>query len=435
MRLNWFSPLPPARTDIANYTARLLPPLAAHAEVKLWAPQEQWTELQRPSISIGNVLQKRLPWTEINFREFSIFQIGNDARFHGPLLDVYERHGGIVVLHDTNLHEMQRMRLVEGRQRPEAYLALLSRSGGAKAVAVGRRVLSGEISVDEAAAAYPLTDSVLQGAHGVVVHNPTQLKAVATRTSAPCLYLPLPYLPPEALPEPVQSKRQAGDPLRLILFGFLHGTNRRLESILQAWAQFPQRDRLRLTLFGEYDQAHVSRTLEESGLRQYAELHGYCSESEMDALLSKADLALNLRFPSRGEASGSLLRIWSHALPCFVSRSGYYAELDDALVTKIDPGSELIDLHHHWSRFLTAPEPYLRQGSAGLHHLKNHHTPAAYVERLMAFLPEAGRYRAQAYLERWLPHMTQKFMSPIPHWAAQARWRERIAAEVASWAP
>ena len=39
MRLNWFSPLPPARTEIANYTVRLLPALCASCDVTLWTDQ------------------------------------------------------------------------------------------------------------------------------------------------------------------------------------------------------------------------------------------------------------------------------------------------------------------------------------------------------------------------------------------------------------
>ncbi|HBL26059.1 MAG TPA: hypothetical protein DD490_04405 [Acidobacteria bacterium] len=38
MRLAWFSPLPPARSGIADYSAELLPHLAEHLEVEPPAP-------------------------------------------------------------------------------------------------------------------------------------------------------------------------------------------------------------------------------------------------------------------------------------------------------------------------------------------------------------------------------------------------------------
>src|SRR5204863_631305 len=36
MKLNWFSPLPPAATDLAHFTMRVLPALSQRADVTLW---------------------------------------------------------------------------------------------------------------------------------------------------------------------------------------------------------------------------------------------------------------------------------------------------------------------------------------------------------------------------------------------------------------
>ena len=42
MKINWFSPLLPARTDIAHYTARILPALKSSAQITLWTHQPEW---------------------------------------------------------------------------------------------------------------------------------------------------------------------------------------------------------------------------------------------------------------------------------------------------------------------------------------------------------------------------------------------------------
>ncbi len=39
MKINWFSPLPPARTDIAEYTVRVLPGLIKNCQLELWTDQ------------------------------------------------------------------------------------------------------------------------------------------------------------------------------------------------------------------------------------------------------------------------------------------------------------------------------------------------------------------------------------------------------------
>ena len=52
------------------------------------------------------------------------------------------------------------------------------------------------------------------------------------------------------------------------------------------------------------------------------QLHGYTPEKELNKVLEKSHLAINLRYPTMGEASGSQLRIWYHALPSSGDRRG-----------------------------------------------------------------------------------------------------------------
>jgi hypothetical protein len=434
MRLNWFSPLPPARTDIANFSARLLPSLARRAVVHAFASNPD-PDFAAPGVTVSALDPKRMPWTEVNFREFSVYQLGNDVRFHGVLLDLLERHGGILVLHDGNLHETQRMRYVEQQRRPDRYLAALAAEGGDDAVEIGRKVLRGEVSVMDAAARYPLTQSVLLGAHGVVVHNQGLLEELRNKTNAPILSLPLCLDDPAQWPAAPERSLEAGEPLRMVLFGFLHGANRRVCEILSAWASFSQRERLQLTIFGEYDKAQLEGQLRELGLREQVELHPFLEEAAVARILDSAHLALNLRYPTRGEASGSLLRIWRHALPCFVTRSDYFASLDDSTVTFISPHREAEDLHEAWSRFLAKPAPFFAQGATGRARLERDHTPDRYAEQFIGFLETVARQRTGSYLERWLPQMAHEHLATIPDRFAQQHWRKRIAEEMQSWVP
>jgi hypothetical protein len=43
MKINWFCPLPPAKTSIADdYLAGILPSLNRHCELTLWTDQSSW---------------------------------------------------------------------------------------------------------------------------------------------------------------------------------------------------------------------------------------------------------------------------------------------------------------------------------------------------------------------------------------------------------
>src|SRR5919202_1759769 len=104
MLLNWFSPLPPAKTDIAHYTARLLPALRKRAEIILWADQAEWDAGLESYAEVRRYQPEHMPWVELNHGDMSIYHIGNNRLFHGAVWQVNRRHPGVVVLHDLCLH-------------------------------------------------------------------------------------------------------------------------------------------------------------------------------------------------------------------------------------------------------------------------------------------------------------------------------------------
>lgn len=434
MRINWFSPLPPARTDIANYTARILPALAQHAEVRLWTPQNEWDPELEAHAKIHSCLPDSLHWIDLSFADHTVYQIGNDHRFHGPILKHAEKHGGTIVLHDINVHEMQRMRYIDQQSDPMGYLTLLATYEGADGVLAGRQTIRKEISVDDAARSFPLTQSVTTGAHGVIVHNPAQVEYVRDRSRAPVGYVPLPYREPSQLPPVLPRTLTATEPVQMVMFGFLHGTNRRLIPFLRAWASMDDRAHYRLTLIGEI--AHTEELkaqIEAIGLSKYVRILGYVPEKELDAELAQAHLAINLRYPTRGEASGAMLRIWSHALPCLVTDLDYFAGLPDSTVLKIDPNHESQDIQNALNEFRAKPECVFEIGSNGRKYLETHHSPESYVENLLSFLSSASAYKPQACLDRYLPRIAHQFIASIPESLAQNHWIERISQEVPGW--
>src|SRR5438132_8346981 len=104
MNLNWFSPLPPARTDVAHYTTRLLPALAARAKVTLWTEQAEWTSTLEELATVRSYRIDSIPWAELNRTDVNIYQIGNNPIFHGSIWQISRLQAGIVVLHDLRLH-------------------------------------------------------------------------------------------------------------------------------------------------------------------------------------------------------------------------------------------------------------------------------------------------------------------------------------------
>ena len=91
MKINWFSPLPPAKTDIAHYTTRVLPALSALAQVTLWTDQREWDRALEQQAEVRAFRLGRVPWTELNRADANFYQIGNNPLFHGSIWQVSTR--------------------------------------------------------------------------------------------------------------------------------------------------------------------------------------------------------------------------------------------------------------------------------------------------------------------------------------------------------
>jgi glycosyltransferase involved in cell wall biosynthesis len=514
MRINWFSPLPPARTDIAHYTARILPALRARAEVVLWTNQSEWQPSLEDQAEVRRFDPGSLPWSLLDPAEATFFQIGNSSPFHRAIWQVCQEYPGIAVLHDVLLHDAVvnhcrispevegaypdgwtgerlsvafppggerwgtlRARRLTVRLRPPEWLpdglsvrvlpdvdgrpdirvippggrleivrdlpstagrielhfppsrhagGLDSRILGARLEATaiagpggqvrlngrenyletmeslygprGRRDAElhwrGVLSLDQMAGVYSCIPFMLPASRAVVVHSRMAERAVRRESRLPVVRLELPA--PLAIgPQPaetelltvadqfVPSTSAPAPPWRLVVFGYL-GPNRGLDSILEALRLLEERGLFHLHILGAlHDPGAVLGRIERLGLQELVTVHGPATEAKLEAALEGAHLALNLRYPTRGEASGAQLRIWRHALPSIVTRIGWYAEQPPDTVAFVRPGSMVEDLCAQLRSYAAEPERFVRMGLAGYRHFAAHHAPERYVAGLM----------------------------------------------------
>ena len=123
MRVAYYSPLPPSRSGIADYSALLLPALRERMDVVVARP--------------GRF--RRAPKADVH-----LYHVGNDPVEHGWIVEALERRPGVVVLHEFVLHH-----LVSGitlaRGDVEGYCAALEREAGPEGRDLGLAVQQGRI--------------------------------------------------------------------------------------------------------------------------------------------------------------------------------------------------------------------------------------------------------------------------------------------------
>jgi glycosyltransferase involved in cell wall biosynthesis len=113
--------------------------------------------------------------------------------------------------------------------------------------------------------------------------------------------------------------------------------NKRIPQLLEAFASLRRtQPGARLLLVGAAgDRFDVGRRLERLGLTEGVERLDYVPEDRMWSLMAACDVLVNLRYPTMGETSGSVIRALSLGRPLVVSDVGWFAELPDDVVVKV----------------------------------------------------------------------------------------------------
>jgi glycosyltransferase involved in cell wall biosynthesis len=359
--------------------------LSERAEVTLWTDQPAWYSSLERHATVRRFHPLDFRWDPLNHADAVFYNIGNDARFHRAITMVSRRFPGFSILHDVLLHDSVSFDCRERNDRA-AYLEIMHSHYGARGLRDGELHWKGVLSLRQMGPLYSCTPFFLESSLGAIVHSRTAERALEKEADVPVIRLPLPFPARRRPPRP----HEGGAPWKLVVFGYL-GFNRCVEQILTALAKLED-SRFHLHIYGE-ERAGAAALVEQLAVADRVTIHGFVPEPELDRALAAAHLAINLRYPTKGEASGSQLRIWSHGLPSLVTRTGWYAELPRDTVSFVRPQFLVEDLCAHLRAYAAEPAGYVESGLRGYDYFVERHLPAGYAAKIVDLAAHAPAYR------------------------------------------
>ncbi|HEX2163187.1 MAG TPA: glycosyltransferase, partial [Thermoanaerobaculia bacterium] len=393
LRLDVVSPLPPVRSGIADYTVDLLPHLAARPEVtelrvtRLPAQEvaaevvERWRPVPSDDTGAGG----RLP----------LYQMGNNL-YHEAVFDLAMERPGVLVLHDLVLHHLAVERTLS-RGVFDPYGDQLAADHGwiGEAVATTRRW--GGYS-DAGLFALPAHRTLLRRQRGVLVHSAWAAGVLAEEDpelAVRAVPMGVP-LPPDAGPPGGPAARAARRELGLPetapvvgSFGFQTPIKRTLAAV-RALAR-PGMEAVRLLVVGEVaPQVDLAGEALRLGVADRVTITGFVDGARFGRALAACDLAVNLRYPSAGETSASLLRLLAAGRGAVVSDYAQFTDLPAAAALSVPLGDE------EEVAALAALLPPLRadgarlaaMGEAARRHVAERHDPARAAAEIVAACAE-----------------------------------------------
>jgi len=313
LKVAFFSPLPPARSGIADYSAALLDELKKLVQVEVFSSRPQ------------------------SFRpkdfDVALYQVGNNIH-HDFCYEMALEYPGVVVVHEANLHHLIADLTIK-RGDWDAYLRAVEHEGGPEALAYAQRVRGLEVGPDYEG--LPMLRRLLSHSKAAIVHSgcvETELRGAGF--SGAVARIPHGAWIPNASRSDFRDRLGLDEATPLIgIFGFLKPYKRIAESLRAFRRLIRVHPQAKMILVGEpHPELQLQSLIRSLDLGSHVRVLGFRPIEEFVGYLAACDIILNLRYPTVGENSGTLMRALGLGKAVIVSEVGSFSELPDTICLK-----------------------------------------------------------------------------------------------------
>ena len=418
-RMAALSPLPPARTGIADDSAQFFPYLARYFDIDVYIEQR---ELDCEALTTQmRVFDARDFERNAARYDVVLYEVGN-SDFHLHMLRMLPRIRGIVMLHDAYLSGISRYIAVNSGD-PLHFQREMLHSHGARARALLAPAAGHRDPESIAVVELPTTKSVLDAAVGVLSHSPFNLR-VARRFYPEGWQAPYRTIPQIITRKPqvnAMSRAEARDRLGIASDAFVVATfghvvwtkcgDRLLDAFLASGLDMVPG--AMLVFAGQMADddfgMRLGNRLDDPTLAGKVRCTGYLGEHEYDDFLLAADLAVQLRIKSRGGTPKGVLDCLARGVPVAVNDDASYTDYPDYAVIKLAPEPAVAEIAALFERVRREPAWAATHAAAGYRYAREFHDgnrcAAAFAAAAHEFDEREKRARSSWWSDRFAPHL------------------------------
>jgi glycosyltransferase involved in cell wall biosynthesis len=315
-RIAWFSPLPPARSGIAAYSAELVPRLAPAHAIDCFSNE-----------TAGDFLWKahRDPYNLV------VYQLGN-APCHDFMWGYMAACPGLVVLHDARLHQARAHDLLEQERFDDYRQEFWYDHPQARRDFVEYAVagLGGPIYY-----CWPMLRVVMRTARCVAVHNArvaADLREEFPEVPVEAIHLgTVPFESADNAAGRARVRARFGVPENAVLFAAFGKmtAEKRIEVILRAFETMAgERGDVHLLLAGDTSEcAAIDAGRFSPALSARVHVAGYIPDQAIGEYLAASDACLCLRWPTALETSAAWVQCLAAGKPTVISDLAHLVDI------------------------------------------------------------------------------------------------------------
>jgi glycosyltransferase involved in cell wall biosynthesis len=388
MKLACVGPIGPLKTGISYFNERFVPFLQEHCTVELFTDRKVLTASPEAGAckipDIDELLSKPTAFDAI------LYHMGNNYRYHARIYRAMLQAPGFVLLHDCVLsHFFAKYYLESGNVRGfrRAFTACYPSSGS--------REIEQFLQMRGDFYRFAMAGIAARASRAAVAMN-NYGKGIVEREApdTPVLKINFPYFP--FLEEHADSvelfkkkRRIAPDVFVVTSIGHITPA-KRLDVALQGFQKFHKRFPKSVFLIAGQSSARSSvEHLIREWAPESARFLGYLERADVDALMQMSDVCVNLRFPSQGEMSSTLIDMMGRGKVVAVSNYAQFEEFPDEACIKINVGQQETD--ELASALLQVAADKQRAqviGNAARKHILEHHDSTVAAGALVEFIEQ-----------------------------------------------
>jgi glycosyltransferase involved in cell wall biosynthesis len=358
MKVGFHSPLPPAHTGVADYSAALLRGLRRLGEIEIGA--------NRADVQLYHVANNTVHW------------------------EIYRRaldQPGVVVLHDALLQHL--------------FMGALDEAGYVEEFAFNYGAWSRDLAADlwrnrassgmrPAYYRYPMLRRLAERSLAVIVHNPAAARIAREHAPYACV-IEIPHLFEDSpLPDSAEVLRLRPAPFVFAIFGYLRESKRVMAALRAFRRVHAARPGTALLLAGELVSSDLARAIDPFLRLPGVYRIGHMTDPEFRRAAVAADVCINLRYPTAGETSGIAIRLMGAGKPVIVTNGEETSRYPDGACLRVDAGAaeeEMLAAYMLSLRHL--PRLGLEIGRRAAEHIRHWHSlervAGLYWDTLCAF--------------------------------------------------
>jgi glycosyltransferase involved in cell wall biosynthesis len=345
MRIAYFSPLNPQKSGISDYSETLIPSLAKHCDIDLWVSDINITNKHLKNHKIIDYIKNKTSINKLADYDAIIYNIGNNPHFHASIYDVLLKYPGFVIQHDYVLYYLITGYYLDYLGERENYIREFYYNYNQEGICAVKEILRDRTPPLQfrCPERYPLVKRIIEAAQGIIVHSETTRNSLIQQGASASKIKKIDHInfynekQIPGLSEVIDLRAKYGvteEDTLVASFGYIAPTKRNLE-IVKAIKFISLSGNYKIKYLMVGDGQYIDGLLNDNIKKT-----GFTPLGEFEKLLYCSDIIVNLRYPSMGETSGTLIRALTAGKPCIVTDDAWFSELPDNAVIKIPFGAK-----------------------------------------------------------------------------------------------